>query len=187
MRDKRTFYRCLITTLLIFSALQISSCIAAPSGENAKTVKPANRADSVRVLARHLGLGNGSVIADIGAGGGRDTWVFANIVGETGTVFAEEIDEKKVKTLKTEAKKRELGRVKPVLGRSDNPNLPAETADLVYMNHVYHHFARPREMLRAIWRGLKPGGYLVIIDRRRGTLRDWVERKRRESKHFWIA
>jgi len=55
------------------------------------------------------------------------------------------------------------------------------------MNHVYHHFAKPRQMLRAIWQSLKPGGYLTIVDRERGTLRNWVERSRRETKHFWIA
>ena len=41
--------------------------------------KPKDRATSVRALVSHLGLGNGSVIADIGAGNGKDTWVFAEI------------------------------------------------------------------------------------------------------------
>ena len=45
--------------------------------------KPKDRADSVRTLLVYLGLGEGSTIADIGAGKGRDTWVFADIVGET--------------------------------------------------------------------------------------------------------
>jgi predicted methyltransferase len=141
----------------------------------------------VRALIRHLSLGEESVIADIGAGGGRDTWVFAEIVGETGTVFAEEIEQDKVESLRTEAEKRDLKHVRPLLGRSDDPCLPANSADLVYMNHVYHHFARPREMLRQIWRSLKPGGYLIVVDQHRGTLRDWVERQLREQKHYWIA
>lgn len=179
--------RCLVITILIFSALQMSSCVAAPNQTNSEIVKPANRADSVRALARHLGLGKGAAIADIGAGNGRDTWIFADIVGNAGKVFAEEIEQSKVNTLKTEAEKRGLNQIKPVLGRSDDPNLPANMTDLVYMNHVYHHFAKPREMLRAIWRSLKPGGYLAIVDRERGTLRNWVERSRREAKHFWIA
>jgi len=212
MKSKRDFNCCLMTTILIFPMLQMSSSVAAsarvgrqsmamtvlllgstPAKESvadsnaSNPIKPTNRADSVCALASHLGLGEGSVIADVGAGGGRDTWVFANIVGKTGTVFTEEIEENKVKSLKTEAEKRDLNQVRPVLGRSDDPCLPADTVDLVYMNHVYHHFAKPREMLRAIWQGLKPGGYLAIVDRRRGTLRDWVERKLRETRHYWIA
>jgi len=212
MKPKKAFNCCLVTTILIFPVLQMSLSVAALSRVGWKTValpvplsactspkdtaansnasnpvKPANREDSVRALVSHLGLGEGSVIADIGAGGGRDTWVFADIVGKTGTVFAEEIEEKKVKSLKSETEKRDLNQVRAVLGLSDDPCLPADTVDLVYMNHVYHHFAKPREMLRAIWRGLKPDGFLAIVDRRRGTLRDWVERERRETKHYWIA
>ena len=195
-----------LTVMLAFIACQrtlcLSSCaraaenttdtrlvLADSDGPNARDVpvKPADRAASVRALVCHLGLGEGSVTADIGAGGGRDTWVFAGIVGETGTVFTEEIEQDKVESLKAEAKKRDLKQVQPVLGRSDDPCLPLNSADLVYMNHVYHHFARPREMLRQIWRSLKPGGYLVVVDQHRGTLRDWVERKLREQKHYWIA
>lgn len=149
--------------------------------------KPKDRATSVRALVSHLGLGNGSVIADIGAGNGKDTWVFAEIVGETGKVFAEEIAEDKVKSLKDSAEKKNLAQVVAMLGNSVNPCLPSDSVDLVYMNRVYHHFAKPREMLRGIWRSLRPGGYLVVVDQRRGTLRDWVPRHEREKKHYWIA
>jgi len=114
----------LVTIILIFFALQFSSCVAALNRGAGKIAKPANRTDSIRVLVSHLGLGEGSVIADIGAGGGRDTWVFADIVGEPGTVFAEEIEENKVKSLKAEAEKRDINQVKPVMGRSDDPCEP---------------------------------------------------------------
>ena len=151
------------------------------------SAKPNDRAGAVRAIASHLGLREGSVIADVGAGSGRDTWVFAEIVGQTGLVFAEEIAEYKVESLKTEANKRELSQVRAVLGRTDDPCLPSNSIDLIYLNHVYHHLAKPRDMLRGIWRALRPGGHLVVVDRQRGTLRDWVPRKLREKRHFWIA
>jgi predicted methyltransferase len=151
------------------------------------STKPSNRAESVRAIVSHLGLGEGSVVADIGAGRGRDTWVFAKIVGEKGTVFAEEITENNVKSLRSEADKRGLAHVRTVLGCTDDPCLPPNSVELVYLNHVYHHLAKPREMLRGFWRALKPGGYLAVVDRRLGTLRDWVPRHLREKKHFWIA
>jgi SAM-dependent methyltransferase len=167
--------------------LPVSPCIAAQSHDGDKTARPANRTDAVRALVYHLGLGEGSVIADIGAGSGRDTWVFAEIVGETGKVFAEEIDEDTVKSLKDSAEKKNLAQVIAMLGNSASPCLPQDSVDLAYMNRVYHHFARPREMLRGIWCSLKPGGYLVVVDQRRGTLRDWVPRYEREKRHYWIA
>ena len=151
------------------------------------STKPSNRAESVRAILSYLSVGEGSVVADIGAGGGKDTWVFAEIVGETGTVYAEEITTNNVKSLRSEADKRGLDHVHAVLGCSEDPCLPPNSIDLVFMYHVYHHFAKPREMLRGIWRGLKPGGHLVVVDRRLGTLRDWVPRHVREKKHYWIA
>ena len=153
----------------------------------AKSDKPKDRAESLRVIFSHLGLGKGSAVADIGAGGGQDTWVFANLVGETGTVFSQEVVEGSVESLKKEAKKKELSQVRAVLGRSDDPSLPATSVDMAYLHYVYHHFAKPRDMLRGIWRSLKPGGYLVVIDRESGTLRDWVPENVRAEKHHWSA
>ncbi len=188
MKCRKGPHPCLPTVIIALVTCQITLCCT-PSiwaGENTKT-KPETRADAVRALVSHLGLSEGSIIADIGAGNGRDTWVFAEIVGETGKAFAEEIDEDKVKSLKDSVEKKSLAQVIAMLGSSASPCLPPDSVDLVYMNHVYHHFAKPREMLRGIWRSLKPGGYLVVVDQRRGTLRDWVPRYEREKRHYWIA
>ncbi len=155
--------------------------------DSSPSARPKNRAAAVTLLTARLGIGKGSVVADIGAGRGQDTWVFAEVVGDSGTVYAGEITRKLVDSLKAEAEKRKLAQVRPVLGREDSPGLPAETIDLAYMRYVYHHVSKPREMLRGIWRALKPGGYFVVIDRHRGTLRDWVPREQRKDKHFWLA
>lgn len=108
-----------------------------------ESARPKNRAESVRALVSYAGLGKGAVIADIGAGNGKDTWVFAEAVSETGRVFAEEIGEDMVQSLKDAAEKKSLSQVAAVLGRSDDPCLPADSIDLAYMNRVYHHFAKP--------------------------------------------
>jgi predicted methyltransferase len=109
------------------------------------------------------------------------------VVGETGTVFSQEVVEGKVQSLKEESQKKGLAQVRAVLGRSDDPSLPAASVDLAYLHYVYHHFAKPREMLRGIWRSLKPGGCLVVVDKERGTLRDWVPESVRAAKHHWTA
>ncbi|MCP4610848.1 MAG: methyltransferase domain-containing protein [Planctomycetes bacterium] len=188
MKCRKVPHPCLSAVIITLVTCQIVLCCTPViwAGENTKT-KPGIRADAVRALVSHLGLGEGSIIADIGAGNGRDTWVFAEIVGETGTVFAEEIDEDKVNSLKESAEKKNLVQVISMLGSSTSPCLPADSVDLVYMNRVYHHFVKPREMLRGIWRSLRPGGYLVVVDQQRGTLRDWIPRYERGMKHYWIA
>ena len=145
------------------------------------------RAESLRKLADRLEIRRGAAIADIGAGEGRDSWVFADIVGKKGSVFAVEITEESVVALREEVAKRELPQVRPLLGQSETPNLPENSVDMAFMHYVYHHLAKPRKMLESLWRSLKPGGYYVVVDRHKGTLVDWVPREQREEKHFWIA
>lgn len=158
-----------------------------PEASQVAADRPKSRVDAVRALAARLGVGPGSVVADLGAGKGQDTWVFADVVGPSGVVYAEEITEGLVDSLRAEAEKRKLAQVRAVLGREDSPELPASSLDLAYMRYVYHHVSKPREMLRGIWQALKPGGYFVVVDRQRGTLRDWVPREQRKTKHFWLA
>jgi len=158
-----------------------------PAAAKAAAEKGKKRAEAVSRLAARLGLGKGAAVADIGAGSGPDTWGFAQIVGPTGRVYAEEITEKQVKSLAAAAENRKLPQVRAVQGRDDDPGLPRDTVDLAYMRFVYHHVSKPREMLRGIWRSLKPGGYFVVVDQHRGTLRDWVPREQRKDKHSWIA
>ena len=147
MKCQKGHHRYLPIVITALITCQVPLCCTQAIWGNEKT-KSENRADAVRALVSHLGLGEGSVIADIGAGNGRDTWVFAEIVGETGKVFAEEIDEDKVKSLKDSAKKKNLTQVIAMLGSTSSPWLLPNSNDLVYMNRVYHHFAKPREMLR---------------------------------------
>ena len=145
------------------------------------------RAESLRTIAERLGVGPGSVIADIGAGKGRDTWIFAGIVGKSGKVFAEEIADSNTQAIQKGVEERKLSQVQVVLGTPTDPSLPPESVDMAFMHRVYHHITKPHEMLGGVWRSLKPGGYFVIVDQRKGTLVDWVPREDRGKKHFWIA
>ncbi len=149
--------------------------------------RPADRAEAIRALTQHLEIGEGSVVADVGAGRGVYTWPFAEVVGETGVIYAQDITERAIRNLQDERQRRNLSQVQTVRGRVDDPRLPADTVELVFLRHVYHHFGQPREMLQGIWRCLKPGGYLVVVDRHRGTLRDYLPREERTRRHAWIA
>jgi len=188
MKSRKVPNHCLVAVVFLFATWQmLPYTVTLASADEHAAAKPKGRTESIHAIVSHLGLGKGSTIADIGAGGGRDTLVFAEIVGETGTVYAEEISDNKVKSLESEAEKKGLSQVRAVLGLSDDPCLPPNSIDLAFTYHVYHHFAKPREMLRGIWRGLRPGGHLVVVDRRLGTLRDWAPRHLREQKHYWTA
>ena len=72
---------------VVLFLLMLCTVQVAPAEPNQDaSAKPKNRAESVRAVMAHLGVGKGSVVADVWAGRGADTWVFADIVCEKGTV-----------------------------------------------------------------------------------------------------
>ncbi|HNQ89364.1 MAG TPA: methyltransferase domain-containing protein [Verrucomicrobiota bacterium] len=159
------------------------SVLGVPEG----TAAAENRSGALEALCRRLDIGPGAVVADVGCGEGLDSAVFARVVGERGTVLAQEIDVGKLKVVLQVADRQGLRHVVPVLGQSDDPRLPDGFADLVYMNRVFHHFSQPRAMLECLWRDLKPGGRLVIVDQEKGPLTDWAPMASREDQHHWTG
>lgn len=150
-------------------------------------IDPAKRAQAFRDLCGRLGIGKGSVVADVGCGKGMDTMTFAEVVGPTGKVYAEEIGQDMLDAVAQKAKERQWGHIVTVLGTTEDPKLPDATMDLISMHHVFHHFAKPAGMLANFWADLKPGGHLVIIDRERGPQREWADMAGREKKHSWVG
>lgn len=50
-------------------------------------------------------------------------------------------------------------------GRPENPNLPTRSIDAVPVANTYHELVHPEPILENLYRSLKPGGRLVIVDR----------------------
>ena len=113
-----------------------------------------------------IGIRKGSTVADIGAGAGYFTWRMAERVGPEGTVYAEDIQPGMLDLLKKNVAARGLNNVKTVLGKVDDPRLPAGKVDLVLLVDVYHEFSQPQKMLRHIRESLKPDGRLVLLEYR---------------------
>jgi ubiquinone/menaquinone biosynthesis C-methylase UbiE len=119
------------------------------------------------VLVEALALRRGDAVADVGAGSGYFSWRMAQRVGETGAVYAVEIQREFLDLLMANMKKRRVDAiVKPVLGTVQDPRLPAGSCDLILMVDVYHEFDFPYEMTRGMIRALKPGGRLVFVEYR---------------------
>jgi ubiquinone/menaquinone biosynthesis C-methylase UbiE len=122
--------------------------------------------EDTSLAVRLLGLKKGWVVADVGAGSGYFTVRMAKAVGDTGRVYANDLQPGMIEILQKNVEKAKLKNVVPVLGSIDDPKLPPEALDMILMVDVYHEFSRPQQMLRKMREALKPGGRLVLLEYR---------------------
>ena len=119
------------------------------------------------LLLEALALKPGEIVADIGAGSGYFSWRMAQRIGPAGKVYAVEIQQEFLDLLMANMKKRGVENlVQPVLGTTQNPQLPDGTVDTILLVDVYHEFDFPAEMARGMIQALKPGGRLVLVEYR---------------------
>lgn len=111
-----------------------------------------------------LEIAEGSVVADLGAGGGWFTIRLANRVGPNGRVYAEDIQPEMISAISRRAERENLkSRIQTVLGTSLDPQLPTRV-DVVLIVDAYHEMDDPRELLRNVRQSLKPGGRVGIVE-----------------------
>jgi ubiquinone/menaquinone biosynthesis C-methylase UbiE len=141
-----------------------------------------------REIVRAVGLKPGETVADVGAGTGLFTRLFAEQVGPTGTVYAEDIGPKFIEYIAQQAKLQGREKsVKTVLGTPESAKLPAGSADVVFLCDTYHHFEHPAKMLASIHRALRPEGRLVIVDfDLRKDSSDFVKKRARAPKEVYF-
>jgi len=111
----------------------------------------------------------GMSVADIGAGEGYYTVRLAARVGATGRVLAEDIVASTRDALAQRVARERLDNVSVLLGTAEDPKLPANSFDQIYLVHMYHEISAPYEFLWRLRPALKPGGRLVIVDADRPT------------------
>jgi predicted methyltransferase len=110
-----------------------------------------------------MGVKPGHRVADIGSGFGYFTFRLAARVGAQGKVYAVDIDQEAVNKVRQRKEREKLEQVEPILGESADPHLPNDL-DAVLIVDSYHEFREYDQTMRAVFRALKPGGRLVIID-----------------------
>jgi predicted methyltransferase len=111
-----------------------------------------------------LNLRPGSVVADIGAGGGWFSVRAARRVAPNGKVIAEDINPAAVDTVRSRATNEHLPNIVPLLGTPDDPRLGPNSLDAALMLRVYHEIAHPPLLLANLRAALKAGGRFGVID-----------------------
>jgi predicted methyltransferase len=114
-----------------------------------------------------LGLRPGTRVADVGAGTGLYTELFARATGPEGLVYAVDVSADFVRAIERRAQVQGLRNVRGIVNTQRSALLPAASVDLAFLADAYHHFEHPADMLRSIHAALVPAGELVIVDFRR--------------------
>jgi 2-polyprenyl-3-methyl-5-hydroxy-6-metoxy-1,4-benzoquinol methylase len=122
------------------------------------------REEDCQSLLKSLQIREGMSICDMGCGNGFYTRPLAKKVGESGRVFAVDIQPEMLHLLELGLTEEEKKNVVVTLGNVFDPQLPPESLDLVLCVDVYHEFSHPIHMLAAIRRSLKPEGQLVLVE-----------------------
>ncbi|MBT8183963.1 MAG: class I SAM-dependent methyltransferase [Eudoraea sp.] len=118
------------------------------------------------------------IVADIGCHEGYLSMHLARIVGENGKVYAVDVREDRLEKLKLNAKKRQYRNIIPTLGDYDDPKLPENRMDAVFVVDAYHEMTAYRTMLSHIHKSLKPGGRILILEK----LKDHAKHKSRDEQ-----
>ena len=177
------FKRCVLLLAVLtsyptvpFAQSSVQGPVAAPA-EHRKTSEPytgdlsifdsAGRDKRLQIdrVMDILGITPGKKVVDIGAGSGWFTVRAARRVGEGGIVYAVDINPESIRYVSERAQKEQLSNVKAILGKEDDPLLPAAAIDSVLLLKTYHEVAQPVALLRNLRASLRRGAKVGIIDR----------------------
>jgi predicted methyltransferase len=122
------------------------------------------------------GLRPGMAVADIGAGTGLFTRLFAPRVSPGGKVYAVDISPTFVENILRTCREQGLANVEGMINTQRDVSLPPASIDLAFLSNTYHHFEYPQTMLASIRRALRRGGRLIVIDfhKQPGISSRWV-------------
>ncbi|MCP4155273.1 MAG: methyltransferase domain-containing protein, partial [bacterium] len=84
-------------------------------------------------VLRIIGVKPGMVIGEPGAGKGYFTFKLARKVGPSGKIYANDIVDSKLDTIKTVAREKGLDNIITIKGKVDDPLFPEGTLDMAFM------------------------------------------------------
>ncbi len=115
-------------------------------------------------VVKALALGPGQSACDVGSGPGYFTQRLSRAVGESGRVWAVDVEPALLAALRDRLAAAGLRNVTPVLAVPDDPLLPPGSCDVVLVVNTYHHFPEGPAYLRRLAAALRPGGRIVNVD-----------------------
>ena len=185
MRSTRTIDLLLLPLLFLLPAVLAAQSSALGIERQTELVDPRDagwfyrpervESEKPEELLDLLGIKEGDVVADIGAGAGFFSLRAAERVGPTGKVLAVDVQPEMVDGLRIMMKRFGHENIVPILGSVDDPKLPADSVDHVLIVIAYHEFSHPVEMMRHLRRAMKRNAQMLIVEYKAENPDSWVD------------
>ncbi|OGD29054.1 MAG: hypothetical protein A2Y56_09365 [Candidatus Aminicenantes bacterium RBG_13_63_10] len=134
--------------------------LGAQSGSTAR-----DRLEQPEKVLEATGVKPGMVIGEVGAGGGYFTFWLSRGVGESGKVYANDIDGSGLARIRRRSADEKVTNIETILGTVEDPLFPRDSLDMVFLVNSFHDLERPVELLANLRPALKAGAAVVIMDR----------------------
>lgn len=120
-----------------------------------------------KAVVKQLSLTEGMRVADLGAGIGNHTIPMGAAVGDSGKVYAVEVQKDFLQKIADAARKAHVRNIEPVWGDIDEAGgtkLKDASLDLVLLANTLFQLEKKEEAAKEMFRILKPRGFAAIID-----------------------
>lgn len=109
-------------------------------------------------------INKGDTVIDLGSGAGNDCFIARSITGENGKVIGIDFTERMIEKARTNAEKLGYNNVEFRFGDIEHMPVSANVADVVVSNCVLNLVPNKFNVLKEVYRVLKPGGHFSISD-----------------------
>ena len=114
-------------------------------------------------ILREVGIQRGFGVLDYGCGPGSYIIPLAELVGESGKIYALDIHPLAIRKVHSIASKKQLANVETILSDCQT-GLADNSLDLVLLYDIFHDLSDPNRILEELHRVLKPEGILSFSD-----------------------
>ena len=143
--------------------------VSQAEGTQFSTETARDKAGEAKFVMDWAGIEPGMTVADIGAGEGYYTVRLADRVGAKGRVLAQDINHGALQRLGERVSRDRLDNVSIKPGLEDDPKLPENSFDRIFMVHMYHEVGEPYAFLWRLRPALRAGGQVIVVDQDRPT------------------
>jgi arsenite methyltransferase len=117
-----------------------------------------------------LDLKAGETLADIGAGSGYFSFRFARKLGDSGRVYAVDINSDMILHMNRYVRDKKVKNVTTILSAPDDPLLQDASINRFFICNTWHHIQNRPQYIALMKKMLKPGGQVIVLDYKKEQL-----------------